>query len=118
MDTTETPGRAAAVETAVNRSEKEFVFASTRTMFASGAVAWAHSTSSDSSTAQPALSRGSRVPPVSLMTLKLGGAGKPKVRSNVVRSELIRGALNASTMAMVWPAPLPTMLPKLIWSMP
>ena len=78
METTETPGRPAAVVTALKRSEKEFVFASTKRMFALGAVAWAHSTSSEASRAQPALFRGSLVPPVSLMILKLGGAEQAK----------------------------------------
>src|SRR5439155_19604763 len=47
-----------ATSTAWNRSEKELLFASTRMMSAPGAMACAHSISSEASCAQPQLARG------------------------------------------------------------
>ncbi len=52
IDTTETPGWAAAVATAAIRSESDWLLASTSTICAPGAMAWAHSTSSASSSSQ------------------------------------------------------------------
>ena len=57
IETTDTPGRAAAVATAVNRSLLLVsVFASTRSMLAPGAMACAHSMSRASSISQVPLS--------------------------------------------------------------
>ena len=52
IETTETPGWAAAVPTAAIRSESDWLSASTRTIWAPGAMAWIHSTSSASSISQ------------------------------------------------------------------
>src|SRR3981081_1798232 len=49
-----TPGVADAVAIAANRSESKFVGAMTSRIFAPGAIAWTHSTSSVVSVAQPA----------------------------------------------------------------
>ena len=52
IDTTDTPGWLAAVATLAIRSESDWLLASTRMIWAPGAMAWAHSTSSASSTSQ------------------------------------------------------------------
>ena len=52
IDTTDTPGRLAAVATLVIRSASDWLLASTSTICAPGAMAWAHSTSSASSISQ------------------------------------------------------------------
>ena len=57
MDTSVAPRRLAAA-TAEVRSSKLALAASTRTILAPGASAWAHSMSSDSSSAQPASTGG------------------------------------------------------------
>ena len=87
-------------------------------MFALGAIACAHSTSSEVSTAHdqpgPAGSvPGSVVPPVSLTTVS-AGSGRENCWSKECRSETMSGALYASTMAMVWPVPSPVTPLKMI----
>lgn len=72
IDTTETPGMALAVSTAVIMSVKFDDFASTTTILAPGATAWAHSTSSISSPAQPP----SADAPAWLTTVR-AGPGRP-----------------------------------------
>ena len=52
IDTTDTPGWLAAVATLAIRSDSDWLLASTRMIWAPGAMAWAHSTSSASSTSQ------------------------------------------------------------------
>ncbi len=89
METTETPGSAAAVWIAATMSVPKFwVVASTRSMLASGAITWAHSTSSDSSGIQPALAAGSVVvlPVVPSYFVKLMLLFRPKNWSNWKRS--------------------------------
>ena len=87
---------------------------------APGAIACAHSTSSEAS---PTMSRFCVVTPFWSTTWKLGGAGMPKNWSKVVRSAPSVGSTPSSTMAIVWPEPSPaTVVPpgpaKLIWLMP
>ena len=111
----------AAQSAAVSKSLSELVFASTRMMFAPGAMACAHSTSRASSSGHPGLLReplrsrgsfpGSAVPPSSLTTLKVPlvppfNAGKPLAKLNDIRSLVMVGSLKASMSAMVCPAPL------------
>ena len=81
------------------RSVKEFELASTRTMFAPGAMAWAHSTSMASSFSQfplgfpgPAGSVPGRsvVLPYWLTFVKLGGSGRPNGWSNSARSLVLK----------------------------
>ena len=87
-------------------SESLFDFATTRTMFAFGATACDHSTSSDVSPAHPAALTGSvESMPNGATTWKLGGAGRPQVLSNNARSALIVGLPYASTIAIVRPLP-------------
>src|SRR5580704_10871352 len=52
IETTEAFGAEAAVTTAPIKSESDWLLASTRTIWAPGARAWAHSTSSSSSISQ------------------------------------------------------------------
>jgi hypothetical protein len=84
--TTLTPGCAAAQLTADNRLDMELVVASTSRMFAAGATAWAHWTSSAASRAQLGSTAGSFVPPVWLTLRNDGGAGRPKVELKTARS--------------------------------
>jgi hypothetical protein len=82
---------------------------STSTMFAPGAMACDHSTSSVVSPAQlwsvPLV--GSKFTgPSGWMTLMEGGSGIPNCASNVDRSDTIDGEPNASTSTMVWPLPV------------
>src|SRR5262249_28504669 len=76
--------------------------ASTSTMLAYGATAWAHSTSRAVSSSQPPVGSDEVAP--SFTTVRLI-AGRLYCASNVVRSLWIWGASYASTMAMVSPRP-------------
>src|SRR5258708_1994874 len=58
METALTPGWAAAYRTAAYISTSAFELASTRRIWAAGAMAWAHSTSREISTAHVALADG------------------------------------------------------------
>src|SRR2546425_12861734 len=87
------------------------VGATARTMFASGAIAWAHSTSRVVSTAHPPTSWSLLLKlldgqPTGQITWKEGGSGRPKVASKNLRSFSIVGLPNASTMTIVWPRPV------------
>ena len=100
METTEAPQLTAAVWTAVIRSEIESLLASSRMMLACGAMACAHSTSSDSSTDQPDVpeSAGSAAPPVWFSTVSVGPPGtlnccKPNWVLNAAASLTILGSL-------------------------
>src|ERR1700722_15509789 len=83
-------------------------------MFALGAMLCAHSTSSDSSTDQSSPAGelpGNAVVPFSFSTVNVGppdelNCGSPNAVLNALASVMIVGSLKASTMAMVWPAPL------------
>ena len=84
----------------MSKSEYEFEFASNRMMFACGAIEWAHSTSSASSTSHPPGLElaGSDVPPDSLSTFKVGcplplNCGRPNALLNVLASEMMSGSL-------------------------
>ncbi len=68
MDTADTPGNAAAAS-APRKRERPALLASTRSILAAGAIAWAHSTSSDSSISQLPGGRGG------LIVLSPGSAG-------------------------------------------
>src|SRR6267143_4387846 len=87
------------------------VDATTRTMFAPGAIAWAYSTSRLVSIDQPIsswnvlLGANAGHPPVGHRIVKEGGAAMPKVLSKTVRSFWTVGLPNASTMSIVWPVP-------------
>ncbi len=82
FEMTETLGSDAASASAVKKPSTE-PSPSTRTMLAWGAMACAHSTSSDSSRLASPLEAGSElVLPVSLIFWKLGGSGRPKYLSN------------------------------------
>src|SRR6266436_3428347 len=58
IETCFVPARVVATSTAAKRFAKLLVVASTKTIFALGAIAWAHSISSAASCAQPQLARG------------------------------------------------------------
>ena len=75
---------------------------STSTILAPGAMAWAHSMSSELSKAQPAFGGGVVQAPLPLAytLVKLGGAGMPKFVSKVARSEAAVGLSKASTMTI------------------
>src|SRR5260370_33094316 len=84
--------------------------ATPRTIFAPGAMAWAHSTSRLVSTVQLISACGMFLglnvgQPVGQRIVKDGGAGIPKVLSKTARSFVIVGLPKASTMRMVWPLP-------------
>ena len=78
-------------------------------MFAPGAIACAHSTSSVVSSAQPTMSSllasNGGTAPAGWMIFSDGGAGRPKSESNFARSWVIVGEPNESTIAIVRPAP-------------
>ena len=102
METAETPAVLAAVVTAAIRSLMLALLASYRMMFALGATAWAHSTSSDSSTSQPPLLlvelAGSVLPPVCPSTVSVGppllsNDGRLKVLLKLLASVRILGSL-------------------------
>ena len=76
---------------------------STRRMFACGAMACAHSTSSVVSSAQLELPEVGL--PSGVMILNDGGAGSPKPWSKLARSVLMVGDPNALTRTMVVPLP-------------
>jgi hypothetical protein len=81
---------------------------SASTMFAPGAIAWAYSTSSVVSNAQPTIvafvgSNGGIVPNWSIVRL---GSGSPNCASNTCRSFVIVGEPNESTSTIVLPAPV------------
>ncbi len=82
---------------------------STSRMFAPGAIACAHSTSSVVSPAQPTMSSSAGSngggAPAGVMIFSDGGAGRPKSLSNCARSCSIVGEPKLSTMTMVFPAP-------------
>ena len=80
--------------------------ASTKRIVALGAMACAHSTSSEISKPQSALVVGSLAPPVWLTILKFA-AGRPNFASKAAKSLAMFGSLYASTMAIVWPLPSP-----------
>jgi hypothetical protein len=77
-------------------------------MFAPGAMACDHCTSSEVSSAQPTMlsSLGSNagVPGI-VTTVKDGGSGSPNAASNAFRSSAAVGLPNASRMTMVRPVP-------------
>src|SRR6267143_2560472 len=95
------------------------VDATSRTMLAPGAIAWAYSTSRLVSIVQPNtpcfgfvlisnighvfVSRGVGELPQNIV--KDGGAAIPKTASNNARSLAIVGLPKASTITMVWPVP-------------
>ncbi len=89
METATTPGVPAAVCTARYRSEVVSAAASKRTMLAMGAMAWAHSVSSDSSISQVSEPvepdgpfgsvPGKVVPPFSFNLVNVGLPVPPKV---------------------------------------
>src|SRR5260370_15981207 len=88
----------------------ELVEATTRTMFAPGAMAWAYCTSRLVSMLQPTSPwcelRGAKVGhPSGQKIVKDGGAGMWKTASNVARSCRTVGLPNASTIRMVCPLP-------------
>src|ERR1700755_1663493 len=86
----------------------EFEAASIRTIFALGAIAWAHCTSSFSSSAQPAPAPVQALGgffPVAYCTVKFA-AGSPNVVENVLRSAAAPQASEASTMTVVCAPPL------------
>ena len=72
--TADTPAACRAKFTAAIRSVSVAEPASTSRMLACGAMAWAHSTSSAISPAQPASVAGSCAPPLWFTTFRLGGA--------------------------------------------
>ena len=76
--------------------------ASTSRIVAPGAIAWAHSTSSDSSSAQPLSVFGC---PCGVSFWKQLLHGKPNCVSKAARSPETVGSSNASTIAIVCPAP-------------
>ena len=82
-----TPGVFRAVLTADTSAGSDCELASTTRMFAPGAMACAHSTSSDSSSAQP-----SSLACPAWSTTVSDGFGRPKVASNVFKSEVIVGS--------------------------
>ena len=76
-------------------------------MFAPGAIVWAYSTSSDVSTPQPnAAGSFWLTGPSGVMMSNEGGAGRPYSWSKLCRSCWIVGDPNASTMTIVFPAPV------------
>src|SRR5712692_3478959 len=90
----------------------ELVEATTNTIFAPGAMAWAYSTSKLVSIAQPnkpwrvlAVIGVAGHPAGSHRMVNDGGAGMPKRLSNKARSFGIVGLPKASTIRMVWPVP-------------
>src|SRR4029077_11523403 len=72
-----TPGVADAVATAANRSLSKFVGAMTSRIFAPGAIAWTHSTSSVVSVAQPALASVEKFDSVGVPTMVRLTGGRP-----------------------------------------
>ncbi len=92
IETATTPGCRAAYWMATARSLNEELFASTRRIFAPGAIAWAHSTSREISLAQSALAAGKFVRlPVWLTFVKLG-SGKLNLASKAFRSLAMFGS--------------------------
>ena len=89
-------------------SASSLLLASTSVMAASGAMAWAHWTSREISTAQPTWlgSFSSNGVSPSGATMVNLGSGRPKVWSNRARSSRMVGLWKASTMAMVRPRPV------------
>src|SRR2546425_8831169 len=88
----------------------ELVGATTRTIFARGAIAWAHSTSRVVSMVHPIspwnLFLGLKVGhPAGQRIVNDGGSGMPKVPSKAARSFSIVGLPKASTIRMVCPVP-------------
>src|SRR6058998_3110255 len=88
----------------------ELVEATTSTIFAPGAMAWAYCTSKLVSTLQPAsswcVSLGAKTGhPSGHRIVKDGGAGTWNSASNVARSCATAGLPKASTMRIVCPAP-------------
>ena len=94
IETTDTPGREAAVRVAVNRSSGVSLLASTSTMLAPGATACAHSTSKDSSNSHSPVAScgGNALLPYWLTTANSGGAGKPKTTSKIAKSRVMVGS--------------------------
>src|ERR1700685_4154451 len=121
MEISETPAVAAAVSTAWSMSGSLLVVDSNRMMLASGAMECAHSTSSDSSRSHSwpsprATGRGDACP-FWLSTFSVGppvtlNCCRPYVLLNVAASDMMSGALYASTMAIVCPAPFPVTPPN------
>src|SRR5258708_23292599 len=88
----------------------ELVAATTRTMFAPGAMAWAYCTSRLVSMLQPTspwceLFGANVGHPSGHRIVKDGGGGRWKILSNVARSCSTVGLPNASTIRIVWPRP-------------
>src|SRR4051812_36568060 len=92
MDTTDTPGYVRAVSMAAARSARLAELASTRTTFAAGATACAHSTSRAISPAQLAFTcgHGPAADPFWL-SFTNAGAGRPNVWLNTARSLVMDG---------------------------
>src|SRR5712692_6387946 len=113
METWWTPIWLAAKSTAPNRLVKLLVADSTSKIFAPGAMAWTHSTSSEISSAQPLLVRGGPCG-VSLVKQPLAVVqlGRANCELNVPRSLSMPGSSKASIMATVWPVPQRLVLPK------
>jgi hypothetical protein len=106
MDTTDTPGYVRAVSMAAARSGTLAELASTRTIFAAGATACAHSTSRAISPAQAAFTFG-HGPDADPFWLSFtnSGTGRPNVRLNTPKSLWMDGWSPAITTAIVCPAP-------------
>ena len=82
---------------------------STSRMFAPGAIAWAYSTSSVVSSAQPTMLASPGLNVGTLPTermVRAGGSGKPHCRSNTDRSLRMVGEPNESTITIVRPFPV------------
>lgn len=106
-----TPGWRAAMSMASSRLESEASTASTSTIFAFGAMACAHSTSSAVSRAHSARYSGKRATEMRCRSKQLSAfiplqtPGRPKRWLNALTSSAMRGSLYATTTAMVVPAP-------------
>src|SRR5579871_4174437 len=109
METTDTPGYELAVRAACVMLLLKLLFASTSTMLARGAAACAHSTSMAVSSAGELFATadavGSVVPPVWLITLKVGSpflpsrSGRPRFEENCATSFAMLGLSKEPTMA-------------------
>src|SRR5260370_40863285 len=103
-----------AYETALNRFVSLLLAASTSTILAAGASAWARSMSSDSSSTHPLFVLGV---PCGSACRKHGPDWDSEVQAEswaypyralkALRSDSACGSWQASTMAMIWPAPAP-----------
>src|SRR5216683_3639219 len=104
-----------ATSTAWSKFVKLFEGASTRMIFACGAIACDHSTSSEISSDQPELVRGFD-PDAKILRkhpLLVVQVGRLNCDSKTARSDSMLGSSKASTIPMIWPAPW-----FVIWSNP